>query len=110
MRINYRELKQQIRLKDLLTRIGWKSIEGRGEQLRGPCPLPGCCSNSSSHQAIDDRAFSIHTGKNVYQCFRCRSTGNVIDFWRTHRATNLHDAALELCQILETGNHTAFEK
>ncbi len=108
MKINYRELKQQMRLKDLLTRIGWKNTEGRGEQLRGPCPLPGCCSKTSTERPVTDRAFSIHTGKNVYQCFRCRSTGSVLDFWRTYRATNLHAAAIELCQILETSNHTPF--
>jgi len=106
MRINYRELKERIRLKDLLTRIGWKSIEGCGEQLRGPCPLPGCRSRTSDERADADRAFSVHMGKDVYQCFRCRSTDSVLDFWRTYRATNLYDAAIELYQILETSNQT----
>ena len=108
MRIDYRELKRQIRLLDLLTRIGWKSIEGRGEQLRGPCPLPACSSQTSTPRPANDRALSINTGKNVYRCFHCRSSGNALDFWRTYRATNLYAAAAELCQILETGNHTPF--
>jgi hypothetical protein len=107
MRINYRELKQQIRLLDLLQRIGWKSTKGRGEQLRGPCPLPDCCVKSSNRSTNNDHAFSIHTTKNVYQCFRCRSTGNILDFWQTYRATSLHQAAIELCEYLETSNRTS---
>ncbi len=107
MRINYRELKQQIRLLELLTGIGWKHTKGRGAQLRGPCPLPGCCAKSSSGPSKNDHPFSIHTIKNVYQCFRCRSAGNVLDFWQTYRATSLLQAAIELSQSLETGNHTS---
>lgn len=107
MRIDYRELKQQIRLVDLLTTIGWNRTKGRGEQLRGPCPLPGCCAKSSNRPTDNNHTFSVHTTKNVYQSFRCRSTGNVLDFWQTYRATSLHQAAIELSQLRETGNRTS---
>ena len=103
MRIDYRELKQQIRLKDLLARIGWKSTKGRGEQLRGPCPLPGCREKSAS----DDSAFSVNTSKNIYRCFRCGSAGNALDFWQTYRAVPLHQAATELRQMSKTSNQTS---
>jgi hypothetical protein len=99
MRIDYRELKSRIRLRELLERIGWKSVKGRGDQLRGPCPLPGCrskVSNDCDGPTRKDLAFSIHASKNVYRCFRCGSAGNALDFWQAYRATSLYDAAKEL--------------
>lgn len=106
MRIDYRALKQQIRLLDLLTRLGWKHTKGRGEQLRGPCPLPACSARSGG-DSVKDATFSIHAAKNVYQCFRCRSAGNVVDFWRSYRNIPPHQAAIELNQLLENSNHNS---
>ena len=107
MRIDYRELKRQIRLMDLLARIGWKSTKGRGEQLRGPCPLPGCREKSADRSACDDSAFSVNISKNIYRCFRCGSAGNALDFWQTYRTVPLHQAATELSQMSKTSNQTS---
>jgi hypothetical protein len=107
MRIDYLELKSRIRLRELLERIGWKSVKGRGDQLRGPCPLPSCqlkMSNDCDGPTRKDLAFSIHTSKNVYRCFRCGSAGNALDFWQAYRATSLYEAARELNRISETSN------
>ena len=91
MKIDYRELKERVRIVDLLQEQGWVSIKGRGDQLRGPCPLPGCCLGTliGDGHRVKDRTFSIHVTKNVYRCFRCGSSGGVLDFWRTYRATTL---------------------
>ena len=110
MKIDYRELKQRIRLKHLLDRIGWKNTEGRGDQLRGPCPLPGCSSSTSTDRdgrSGKHREFSIHDAKNIYRCFRCGAAGNALDFWQAYRNTTLYAAAIELQQFLSTSNHTA---
>ena len=107
MKVDYRELKQRIRLRDLLNRIGWKNTEGRGDQLRGPCPLPGCRSvRSSGVRDGTERTFSIHVVKNGYRCFHCGSKGNALDFWRAYRNMTLNQAAIELFQFLATSNHT----
>jgi hypothetical protein len=50
--------------------------------------------------------FSIQTTKNIYRCFRCGSTGNVLEFWRTYRGLEFYPAAVELYQILESSNRT----
>ena len=96
MTIDYRKLKDQVRLKDLLAETGWQSIEGRGEQLRGPCPLPACQSHRSNKPSRKDHCFSVHQAKNIYHCFRCGSSGSVLDFWKEYRGTTLYQAALEL--------------
>ena len=106
MRIDYGELKHRIRLVALLERIGWTSTEGRGEQLRGPCPLPACRSQLTCASKAQKRSFSVHAGKNVYQCFGCGSRGSVLDFWQAYQGSSLRESAIELVQFSETCNHT----
>jgi hypothetical protein len=99
MRIDYGELKRRIRLVALLESIGWKSTEGRGEQLRGPCPLPACKSKSASTSKAQKRSFSVHSGKNVYQCFGCGNRGNVLGFWQAYSGKSHRDSAIELAKL-----------
>jgi CHC2 zinc finger len=106
MRIDYGELKYRIRLVTLLESIGWISTEGRGEQLRGSCPLPACRSKLARASDAQKRSFSVHAGKNVFQCFGCRSRGNVLDFWQVYQGKSLRESAIELVQYSETSNHT----
>ena len=109
MRIDYGELKRRIRLIALLESIGWKSTEGRGEQLRGPCPLPACSAKPASASKSQKRSLSVHTGKNVYQCFSCGSRGNVLNFWQSYRTIPREKSAAELAQYLETSNQACVQ-
>ena len=106
MSVDYRALKQRIGLRQILDHIGWKHIEGRGDQLRGPCPLPGCSCENACPSDRRHRTFSVHEGKNVYRCFGCQSTGTVLDFWQAYRQIPLHAAAIELQRYAETSNST----
>ncbi len=106
MRIDYGELKHRIRLSELLESLGWTSTEGRGDQLRGPCPLPACCSRYGSGSKSAKRCFSMHVGKNVYRCFECGSGGNVLDFWQAYSGKSLRDSAMEIVEQLKTSNRT----
>ena len=87
-KIDYAELRSQLRVIDVLTQIGWQSTQGRGEQLRGPCPLCGGPEAAAS--------FSVNTGRNIYRCFRCGSQGTVLDFWMSYSKLPIHAAAQEL--------------
>ena len=110
MRIDFEELKRRIRLLDLLEGLGWTSTKGRGEQLRGPCPLPACSTRNGSDLKGAKRSFSVHVGKNVYRCFGCGSGGNVLDFWQTYSKKPLRESAIELVAQLETSNRTGANK
>ena len=46
------------------------SLNGEGEQRKGPCPLHEDTRNS----------LSVNTSKNVFRCHACGSSGNVIKF------------------------------
>ena len=87
-KIDYAELRSRLRILDVLAQIGWQSTQGRGEQLRGPCPFCGGPEVAPS--------FSVNTRRNIYRCFRCGSQGNIIDFWMSYSKLPIHEAAQEL--------------
>ena len=66
---------------------------GRGDQRRGPCPL-------HSHPTDAERTFSVHLGKNAFQCFHadCGVKGNVLDLWAVIHRLSPYDAALHLAE------------
>jgi len=92
--IDYRRLRQQITIRQVLDLIGFQATWRRGSQHRGPCPIPGCRSHSS-------RAFSVHLGRQCYHCFACHSHGNPLDLWAAVQRLPLHQAAVDLCQHIQ---------
>src|SRR3972149_901464 len=85
--IDYRQLRQQVSMAQVLALLGFQATCRRGDQLRGPCLIPGCRSTSP-------RAFSVHLTRQVYRCFVCGSHGNSLDLWAAPRRLPLHSAPL----------------
>jgi DNA primase len=90
--IDYHQLRRQIRMRQVLDLIGFRATWWRGPQLRGRCPIPGCCSNSGC-------SFSVHLTRQVYHCFACRSCGNALDLWAAVHSLSIHQAAVDLCRV-----------
>lgn len=91
-RIDYAFVRRQVTLEQLLHHVGWfDRLHGSGLQRRGPCPLHDQAAN---HQ----HTFSVHLGKNVFQCFHaaCAAHGNVLDFWAAYHRLPLYAAAVHL--------------
>jgi DNA primase len=91
--IDYRQLRRQIAMGQVLHLIGFRPLGQHGPQLRGPCPIPGC--HSSSH-----RTFSVHLTRQVYRCFACGSHGNPLDLWAAVHSLPIYQAASDLCRAL----------
>jgi hypothetical protein len=98
---------------DLLEELGWQATKTRGAQLRGSCPLPGCSSSTTLGKPGSSQwTFSVQRDRNIYRCFRCGSTGTVIDFWSAYRGLPIYAAANDLsikpnCEMQpETSNLT----
>lgn len=89
--IDYHQVRQQVSMTRVLDLIGFQATGRRGPQLRGPCPIPGCCSTSN-------RTFSVHLTRQIYRCFACNSHGNPLDLWAAVRQLPLHSAAVDLCR------------
>jgi len=89
--IDYHQLRRQVSMAQVLGLIGFQATRRRGPQLRGPCPIPDCCSSSR-------QIFSVHLGRQIYHCFACGAHGNPLDLWAAVRCLPLHPAAIDLCR------------
>jgi hypothetical protein len=92
-RIDFRQVRAEIRLAVVLELLGWRGRERRGAQVRGPCPVHGSSSPGS-------RSFSAHLGRNVWRCFVCGAQGNALDLWARATGQELYPAVLALYREL----------
>jgi hypothetical protein len=95
MSINYVQLREAVRIEEVLSWMQWEWHWRVGDQLRGVCPL---CATSRTDTASpgSSRTFSINTQRNIYHCFRCGRGGNALDLWSSYRKLSLYTAAEEI--------------
>ncbi len=91
--IDFRVLRCEVGLAEVLPLLGFVPSQRRGGQVRGPCPVHRSRSPRS-------RSFSAHLTKNVYYCFHCGSSGNPLDLWSAATRQPLYHAAIDLCEKL----------
>jgi len=95
MSINYRQLREAVRIEAILSWMSWEASSRVGDQLRGPCPL--CAPRRVDTPSPDSsRTFSVNTRRNIYRCFRCGSSGNALDLWSSYRKLPIYAAAQEI--------------
>lgn len=94
--LDYAAIRAQIPIRRVLELLPWEPTHQRGDQWRGPCPLR--CSSPLGSEC--DHCFSIHVGRDLFQCFRCRQSGNQLDLWRAITRRPLFPATLQLCHRL----------
>ena len=93
--IDYRRLRVEIPMRQVLDLIGFQPSSRQGDQLRGVCPLPACQSSA-------DHKFSVHLDRGIFQCFGCGAAGNQLDLWALLHDLPLHQAAELLCHQMQT--------
>ena len=91
--VDFDVLRQRISMADVLRLLKFEACSRRGAQLRGPCPVHGSSSRRS-------RSFSVNVRLGRYHCFRCGSRGNALELWSAVRGLGVHEAAVELSQLL----------
>jgi len=106
MSINYRELRERLRIEDVLGWMSWKAISSRGHQLRGRCPFCRESGDTSigAGKSSSHHTFSVNTQRNIYRCFRCNQSGNALDLWSGYRRLPIYPAAQELEARLRQNN------
>ena len=92
--IDYRKLRAQITMVEVLDLLGLVVAARSAEQVRGECPLHQP-SQKGSH-----RSFSAQLGRKMYQCFKCGAKGNHLHLWAKATKQSLYQAALDLCARL----------
>ena len=88
MWIDFRTLKEQISLQDVLTFYGI-TFCGQGQERVGPCPL---------HHGDNRTAFHVNLAKNRWHCHTRCGGGDVIDFVAKKELCTLREAALWLLE------------
>ena len=92
-RIDFAELRRRVPIRHVLELVGFRPVRISGAELRGPCPIHGSHSCRS-------RSFAANIERNVFRCFHCGAQGNVLDLWAALHKTDLHRAAISLCEQL----------
>jgi DNA primase len=70
--IDFRELRERATMNEVLNAYQIE-LKIRGERATGFCPLPGHVGERKSP------SFSVHLGKQLFNCFSCKRGGNCID-------------------------------
>lgn len=92
--IDFRQLRADITMAEVLDLLGFVSRERNGDQVRGQCPL------HEPSAAGKHRSFSAHLRRHLFQCFQCRAAGNQLDLWARATKQSTFAAALDLCTRL----------
>lgn len=92
--IDFAQLREQIRIADVLRLLEFRAVESSGDELRGPCPIHGSSSSTS-------RSFSANVRKQTFICFKCGASGNQLDLWVATSKLPLYEAACNLCERLD---------
>ena len=94
MRIDYRALRAEVSLQQVLELLRFQPTRRQVRKLRGFCPIHD--PNGKGERPC----FSADLEANCFKCFGCGKGGNQLDLWRHARALPLYPAALDLCDRL----------
>lgn len=84
--VDFKEIKERVKIEDILSHYGIKLNHGGGSELVGFCPF---------HEESRP-SFRVNTAKNVFHCFGCGAKGNVLDFVAQKESVDVRKAALLL--------------
>lgn len=91
--IDFRQVRTQICMQQVLDLLGFVPTTRAGFRLRGPCPVHG------SH-FTQSRVFSVSLSRNRYRCFKCHSAGTQLGLWAAVHRLSIYAAAEDLCRRL----------
>lgn len=91
--LDFQRLRSEISIREVLELLRFVAVNGRGDQLYGPCPL---------HPAntLPSRCFSVNLKTSRFYCHECGQHGNPLELWAAATNQPLYDAALDLCRQL----------
>jgi DNA primase len=91
--LDFERLRSEIPMRDVLDLLHFVAVNGRGDQLYGPCPL-------HPPEQERSRCFSVNLNTARFHCHRCGQCGNQLEIWAAATKKPIYDAAIELCQRL----------
>ena len=85
--VDFGAVKAFVSLEAVLRYYHVPSLQGRRDQLIGRCPI---------HQGKREDSFRASLRRNVFHCFACQASGNVLDFVAAMEKCSVRQAALHL--------------
>jgi transposase len=104
--VDFAFLRTQVTMEQILAHLGHlHELSGSGPQRRGRCPVHSTVGSGG-------RTFSVHLGKNIFQCFHppCGIRGNVLDLWAAVHHLRLREAALHLAATFNVPVHPSRDR
>src|SRR5438105_12370476 len=93
--VDFRSVKQAVSMEMILKHYNLlNGLRKNKGELRGRCPI---------HQGDGERSFQVSTAKSIFQCFSCKSRGNVLDFVAAMEKCSIREAALKLKDWFQVG-------
>ena len=92
--IDFRRLRADVSMTQVLDLLGFVIAERWGAQVRGECPLHEASARGKH------RSFSAHVDGKKFPCFKCGASGNHLDLWAKASKKSVYEAALDLCARL----------
>lgn len=87
--VDFQTVKQTVSLGAVLQHYQVPGLRTKRDRLEGCCPL---------HGGQRDDSFRASLSKNVFHCFACQASGNVLDFVAAMEQCSIREAALRLQQ------------
>ena len=88
--IDFAEIKATVSMEQVLDHLGLlEGLRQRGDQLVGVCPI---------HEGSNHGQFNVSTSKNVFHCFGCKKSGNLLDFVKAFEDCSVREAGERLCE------------
>lgn len=92
--IDFAAVRRLITMTAVLQLLQFQPRSVRDAQQRGPCPVHGSKSPTST-------CFSVQLDEQIFHCFKCGRSGNALDLWAAATRQPPYEAALDLCQRLQ---------
>ena len=91
--VDFQTVKQTVSLGAVLQHYQVPGLRTKRDRLEGCCPI---------HGGKRDDSFRVSLSKNVFHCFACQASGNVLDFVAAMEKCSIREAALRLQQWFGT--------
>ena len=90
--IDFNQLRNELKMEEVLSVLGFVATRRSGQQLKGPCPVHGSSASSES--------LSVNLEEGRYFCHKCKSHGNQLELWAAVHKQTIYQAAQDLCRAL----------
>lgn len=85
--VDFRSIRQSVQIQSVLDRYRIDGLRKKNGGVCGPCPI---------HRGTGARSFHVSLCRNIFNCFSCGASGNVLDLVAALEGCSIREAAIRL--------------